>query len=220
MAEQFDLDDPPELEARYNIAPGQSVVTIRTDSAGAPRRIERFRWGLLPPWAEDAGIGLRMINARSESVALKPAFRSAFRRRRCLVPADGFYEWGGAVGSLKQPYLFTRPDRGLFAFAGLFDVWHVGAEDEVRSSTIVTTEANRVLAGIHDRMPVILHPRDYANWLDPANDDIDALQSLLVPSPEAWLERQTVGLRVNSTRNDDPECIAPAPPQPRQGELL
>jgi putative SOS response-associated peptidase YedK len=161
-----------------------------------------------------------MINARAEGVALKPAFRSAFRKRRCLVPADGFYEWRGAGGSPKQPYLFTRPDGGPFAFAGLFEVWHAGGKDELRSSTIVTTEANGVVAGIHDRMPVILDPRDYADWLDPTNEDLDALQALLVPSPDAWLERKTVGTRVNSTRNDDPECMALAPPQPRQGELL
>ncbi len=220
LAEQFDLDDPPELEARYNIAPGQSVLTLCVDPLRAKRRIERARWGLVPDWAKDPTIGHRMINARAESVASKPAFRSAFRKRRCLVPADGFYEWGGARGSPKQPYLFTRPDRGPFAFAGLFDVWHAGAEEELRSSTIITTEANEVLAGVHDRMPVILDPRDYTDWLDPANQDLDALQALLVPSPEAWLGRQTVGLRVNSTRNDDPECMAPAPAQPRQSELL
>ena len=220
LAEHFDLDDSPELKARYNIAPGQSVVMLRTDPAQASLRLESVRWGLLPYWAGDAAIGHRMINARAEGAARKPAFRSAFRKRRCLVPADGFYEWGGTGAPPKQPFLFTRPDRGLFAFAGLFEIWHAGAKDEVRSSTIVTTEANGVLAGVHDRMPVILDPRDYAAWLDPANQDLAALQALLVPCPDAWLERQTVGMRVNSTRNDDPECMAPAPPQPRQGELL
>jgi putative SOS response-associated peptidase YedK len=219
LAEHFDLDEPPELTARYNIAPGQPVLTIRADPDRAAHRTEQVRWGLVPEWAKDVAIGHRMINARAESVAEKPAFRSAFRKRRCLVPADGFYEWGGTGGAPRQPYLFARPGGGPFAFAGLFEVWHAGAEDEVRSSTIITTEANGVLAGIHDRMPVILDPRDYSHWLDSADEALDALQALLVPSPEAWLERQTVGTRVNSPRNDDPECMAPAEPQPRQGEL-
>ena len=153
LAQHFDLDESPDIAARYNIAPGQSVATIRADPAQASLRLESVRWGLVPHWAKDAAIGHRMFNARAETAAEKPAFRSAFRKRHCLVPADGFYEWGGSGDSAKQPYLFTRPDRALFAFAGLFEVWHAGAEDEVRSGTIITTEANRVLAGIHDRMP-------------------------------------------------------------------
>jgi len=220
LADHFDLDDPPEHPARYNIAPGQSVLALRVEPVRASRRIEHVRWGLVPPWAENAAVGHRMFNARSESASGKPAFRSAFRKRRCLIPADGFYEWGGTTGSSKQPHLFTRPDGGLFAFAGLFEVWHAGAADELRTGTILTTEANGVLAGIHDRMPVILDPRDYPLWLDPTNADLDALQALLVPCPEAWLEARTVGTRVNNVRNDDPECVAPAPPQLRQGELL
>lgn len=220
LAQHFDLAASPEIEARYNIAPGQSVAMLRADSARASLRLEHVRWGLVPYWAEDAAIGQRMINARAETVAEKPAFRSAFRKRRCLLPADGFYEWGRGGDSAKQPHLFTRPDRGLFAFAGLFEVWHPGAKDEVRSSTIITTVANGVVAEVHDRMPVIVDPYDYAAWLDPMNGDLAALQALLVPSPDDWLERNTVGTRVNNTRNDDPECMQPAAPQPRQAELL
>jgi putative SOS response-associated peptidase YedK len=220
LAEHFDLEEPPEISARYNVAPGQSVLALRSDPVRGSRRVEDLRWGLVPEWAKDVAIGQRMINARAESAAQKPAFRTAFRKQRCLVPADGFYEWGTTGGGVKQPYLFTRPDRGLFAFAALFDIWHEGANDEVRSGTIITTEANGVLAGIHDRMPAILDPGDYAQWLDPANEDPDELRKLLVPSPDSWLEGHTVGTRVNNTRNDDPECMSPAPPQPRQGRLL
>jgi putative SOS response-associated peptidase YedK len=219
ITEHFDLDEPPELEPRYNIAPGQTVLALRAEAARGTRVAERLRWGLVPPWADSAAVGQRMINARAETLSEKPAFRAAFRDRRCLIPADGFYEWRKASGSPKQPYLFERPDGAPFAFAGLFESWREGEKDAVWSCTIVTTEANEVLAGVHARMPVILDARDYRLWLDPENHDLGELQRLLTPCPEAWLTRKTVGSGVNDARRDAPDCAAEAPPQPRQGEL-
>jgi putative SOS response-associated peptidase YedK len=160
-----------------------------------------------------------MINARAETVAEKPAFRAAFRERRCLIPADGFYEWESRRGSSKQPYLFEQPAGRLFAFAGLYEIWRPGGPDEVRTCTIITTRSNGVLEAVHDRMPVILAHADHAAWIDPANGDSESLQALLAAGPGAALVRTTVGLRVNGVRNDDAECAAPAPPQPRQKEL-
>jgi putative SOS response-associated peptidase YedK len=219
ITEHFDLDEPLALAPRYNIAPGQEVLALRAEAARATRVVERLRWGLVPSWADDVSIGHRMINARSETLSGKPAFRTAFRERRCLIPADGFYEWGGAAGALKQPYLFERPDQAPFAFAGIFDSWRAGAEGAVRSCAIITTGANGVLTGIHARMPVILDPSGYERWLDPEERDVEALRPLLAPCPDAWLTRSTVGLQVNDARRDTPDCADPSAPQPRQGEL-
>jgi putative SOS response-associated peptidase YedK len=219
VAEHFGLAERPELSARYNIAPGQLVAAIRADDRGERRLCEQRTWGLVPDWAKDPSIGHRMINARAETIAEKPAFRNAFRHRRCLVPADGFYEW--ASGSRpKQPYHVAREDGALFGFAGLWEVWRSKEGRAVHSCTIVTTRANATLQRIHDRMPVILGPDDYVPWLDPAQSDPERLLDLLAPCPEEWLVLQTVGLRVNDPRNDDPECVAPAPPRPSQGALL
>jgi putative SOS response-associated peptidase YedK len=219
VAEHFGLDEPPELSARYNIAPGQPVTTIRAAGAGAERVCEDRIWGLVPGWAKDPAVGQRMINARAETIAEKPAFRSAFRRRRCLIPADGFYEWAPGPAS-KQPYHIARRDGGLFAFAGLWEVWRPPEGDPLASCSIVTTRANAALEGVHERMPVLLDPSDYALWLDPALVDAGRLRELLVPCPDAWLVLRTVGLRVNDPRNDDPDCAAEAPPQPSQVRLL
>jgi putative SOS response-associated peptidase YedK len=219
VAEHFGLDEPPELSARYNIAPGQAVAAIRVSDAGQLRACEDRIWGLVPGWAKDRAIGQRMINARAETIAEKPAFRSAFRRRRCLIPADGFYEW--AAGPVpKQPYHIARRDGAVFAFAGLWELWRSPEGDRLASCSIVTTRANAALRGVHERMPVLLDPSDYALWLDPAIADAGRLRQLLVPCPDAWLALRTVGLRVNDTRNDDPECAAAAPPQPSQASLL
>jgi putative SOS response-associated peptidase YedK len=219
VAEHFGLDEPPELSARYNIAPGQDLATIRAAGGGESRQLTTCNWGLVPGWAKAPSIGHRMINARAETVAEKPAFRSAFRRRRCLIPADGFYEWASGPAP-KQPYHIARKDRALFGFAGLWEMWRSQDGRELQSCTIVTTRANATLQGVHARMPVILDPSDYAPWLDPAVADVERLRELLAPCPESWLVLQTVGLRVNDPRNDDPECAAPAPPEPGQAPLL
>jgi len=219
VAEHFGLADPPELSARYNIAPGQAVATIRAVGGGEPPVCEFRTWGLVPAWAKSPAIGQRMINARAETVAAKTAFRSAFRQRRCLIPADGFYEW--ASGSKpKQPYHIAREDGALFGFAGLWELWRSQEGRAVESCTIITAAANATLRPVHDRMPVILDPADYASWLDPGQGDVDRLRELLVPCPEESLVLQTVGLLVNDPRNEDPECVAPAPPQLGQADLL
>jgi putative SOS response-associated peptidase YedK len=219
VAEHFGLAEPPELSARYNIAPGQAVATIRA-AAGEPARVCELRtWGLVPAWAKDPAIGHRMINARAETVAEKPAFRAAFRRRRCLIPADGFYEWAAGPAP-KQPYMVAREAGALFGFAGLWEAWRSEDGREVRSCTIITTRANTTLRCVHERMPVILDPTDYTAWLDPGPGDGERLRELLAPCPEGWLVLQTVGLHVNDPRHDDPDCAAPAPPQPGQASLL
>jgi putative SOS response-associated peptidase YedK len=218
IAEHFELDEIPETTARHNIAPGQAIAAVRANTDDG-RVCEMRSWGLVPGWAKEPSIGNRMINARAETAAEKPSFRSAFARRRCLIPADGFYEW--AAGSTpKQPYLISRRDDGLFAFAGLWEDWEGEDGAVVRSCTILTTAANATLSTIHARMPVILDPADYAVWLSPAERDADARTALLAPCPEPWLRLQTVGLRVNNARRDDPACSLPAPAQPSQRSLL
>jgi putative SOS response-associated peptidase YedK len=218
VAEHFEIDAMPELVSRYNIAPGQSIATVRATESG--ERLCEFRsWGLVPRWAKTPSIGNRMVNARAETVAEKPAFRAAFSRQRCLIPADGFYEWAGR-STPKQPYLITRVDDGLFAFAGLWEEW-VGEEGRaIHSCSIVTTSANRTLEPIHPRMPVILAPADYPAWLDSCARDTAHRNELMAPCPESWLRLQPVGLRVNDTSHDDPECSAPAPAQAIQESFL
>lgn len=219
VAEHFGLAEPPDLSARYNISPGQPVATIRATEGGQQPVCELRTWGLVPAWAKSPTIGPRMINARAETVAEKPAFRSAFRHRRCLIPADGFYEW--ASGSKpKQPLHISRGDGALFGFAGLWELWRSHEGRALESCTIITAPANATLRPVHDRMPVILDPADYAAWLDPGPVDALRLRELLAPCPEEWLVLRTVGLRVNDPNNDDPECVAPAPPQPGQAALL
>jgi putative SOS response-associated peptidase YedK len=167
-----------------------------------------LRWGLIPPWADDPQIGSRMINARSETAPGKPSFRRAFRERRCLIPADGFYEWQRTNGA-KQPYFIHMEGRGPFAFAGLWESWSKGGEGEVRTCTILTTEANALVGEIHDRMPVILAADAYDVWLDPASER-DELTGLLAPYPEDEMEAYPVSRFVNSPQNNDPRCIEPA----------
>jgi len=176
-------------------------------------------WGLVPAWAKDPTIGNRMINARAETIAEKPAFRAAFARRRCLVPADGFYEWASGP-SPKQPYLISRCDDGLFAFAALYEEWEGPDGAAIRSCTIVTTEANATLAPIHARMPVILDRAEYPVWLRAQESDLEQQKALLRPCPDSWLRLQTVASRVNDARRDDPACALPAPPLPSQESLL
>jgi putative SOS response-associated peptidase YedK len=226
LIEHFDLGVRNErqlamFEPRYNIAPTQEIVVIRV-AEDAPQRIAtQMRWGLVPSWAKELGGGPPQINARAESLAEKPMFRSAFRRRRCLIPADGFYEWqadANAKGpkAKKQPFYIHRLDNQPFAFAGLWETWRGpvsgpasdGAQLALESCTIVTTSANRRLSELHDRMPVILSPNDYAEWLDPRNEDTASLQKLLTPCGEEELIAVPVSTHVNRVANDDPRCIA------------
>ncbi|MDJ0946624.1 MAG: SOS response-associated peptidase [Kiloniellales bacterium] len=209
----FLFEESLNLAARYNIAPTQEVPAVRLGPEDGKRHLALLRWGLIPSWAKEASIGSRMINARAESVAEKPAYRTAFRRRRCLIPADGFYEWQARPPGPKQPYHIAPVTGGPFAFAGLWERWEDKAGGQVvESFTIVTTEANRRLAAIHPRMPVILAPAGYAVWLDP-DSGIDALQSLLSPAPEEAFAATPVSTRVNAVRNDDPSLIVPAASQ-------
>lgn len=206
----FDLDETPRLEPRFNIAPTQPVATIDQDAAG--RRVLRLRrWGLVPYWAKEPGIGARLINARAETAAEKPAFRDALKHRRCLVPADGFYEWGDTRSGPRQPYHVARPDRGCFAMAGLFERWRAPGGGWLDTCTVLTVPANARLASIHGRMPAILAPEDTASWLDPRLRDPRLLHALLAPCPDAELEPVPVSRRVNRAEVDDPACIAPLP---------
>jgi len=215
IARFFNLVALPRLKPRYNIAPTQDCAVIRAPGDDA-RELVMMRWGLIPSWAKDMAIGNRMINARGESVGEKPAFRAAFRKRRCLVPADGFYEWK-KDGKAKQPYWIGRPGRVLFAFAGLWERWQGEGAEPIESFTIITTDANDAISGLHDRMPAILDPAQYDAWLDPANEDAGALSDMLDPAPVKMLEFHPVGTRINSPKNDDPSLLEP-PPQTLFGE--
>jgi putative SOS response-associated peptidase YedK len=206
LAEEFGVDASSiELSPNYNVAPTQGVAAVLEE--GGQRRLEVLRWGLIPPWADDPGIGSRMINARSETAPGKPSFRRAFRERRCLIPADGFYEWQRTNGA-KQPYYIHMEDGRPFAFAGLWESWSKG-EGEIRTCTILTTGANALVGEVHDRMPVILAHDAYDVWLDPASER-DELTGLLAPYPEDEMEAYPVSRFVNSPSNNDPRCIEPA----------
>ena len=203
----FDTTDEVDWEPRYNIAPSQSAGIIRQDRAKPERRFLLARWGLIPYWAKDPSIGYKLINARSETVTGKPAFREAFESRRCLIPADGFYEWRRA-GNTKQPFHFGLQDDSLFAFAGLWDCWTDARGQMVESCSILTTTPNSLLADVHDRMPVILNPEHYDLWLDPGFRRVDALKEMLNPFDATLMRRYPVSTRVNFVKNDDPECAA------------
>ena len=216
VAAFFDPGGPgPDLRPRYNIAPGQLVAAVRAE--GAERRIAMLRWGLVPGWAKDPAIGHRLINARAETAHEKPAFRRAFAARRCLIPADGFYEWERAGGRRQPWFIGAREGGGLFAFAGLWERWRVregvrltgalaGARpgDAVETCAILTTAANAALAPIHGRMPVILPPEAFGPWLAGA-------AAALAPCPPEALSAFRVGPLVNSPGNDDPRCVEPLP---------
>jgi putative SOS response-associated peptidase YedK len=204
IAEHFDLADTPELFPRYNIAPTQPVLAVR--AAGAGREGALLRWGLVPSWARDTKQA--PINARAETAADKPTFRHAMRKRRCLIPADGFYEWLALEGR-KQPYCFRQVDGRPFAFAGLWERWE-GPEGPVESCAILTTEANELVRPVHDRMPVILPERHWATWLDAGLQGAGELVPLLRPYPADAMRAYPVGPLVNNPRNDGPECLAPA----------
>ncbi len=206
-----------ELLPRYNIAPGQEVPIVRASPAGACE-LALARWGLVPPWAQDPSLGTRAINARSETAAQKPAFRAALRRRRCLLPADGFYEWA-REGGRKRPYFISLRDGAPFAFAGLWEAWSAPGGSALESCAILTTEANERLRAIHPRMPVILPRQAHGLWLDSTAEDPERLLPLLRPWPAEETAARPVSLRVNDVRNDDPACLAP-PESPRQASLF
>jgi putative SOS response-associated peptidase YedK len=196
---------PPNFPPRYNIAPSQDAPVVRATQDGG-RELALLRWGLVPSWSQGPDAKFSMINARAETVAAKPAYRGAFKSRRCLVPADGFFEWHAEKPG-KQPYFIGLKNGGLFAFAGLWELWEKSTP-AIQSFTIIVTQANAHLSQIHDRMPVILDPADYGAWLDPATDT-DGAQALLRPIAPDKMAFRKVSTRVNSQQNDDPECLAP-----------
>ena len=232
IALAFGLAHAPSVRPRYNVAPMQEVPIVRVSASGA-REFVAVRWGLVPRWAKDPAIGSKMINARGETVATKPSFRTAFRRHRCLIPANGFYEWMPAADGRKQPVLIAMKDGGVFAFAGLYERWLTGDGEPLDSCTILTTDANDLLRAVHDRMPVIVPADQYARWLDPAQD---GPQALVAPYPSDAMTWWPVSSRVNSVRHDDasllerlpdPDALlplhaaeAPQGPKPEQPELF
>jgi putative SOS response-associated peptidase YedK len=206
LADVFDVDPPRELAPRFNIAPTQTIAIVRAGEE-APRECSMVRWGLVPSWAKDAKMGARMINARGETVAEKPSFRSAVKTRRCLIPADGFYEWV-RTDSGKQPHFIRFADARPFAFAGLWERWHKGEGGPLDTCTIITTTPNELISDLHDRMPVILPQSLYDVWLNPAPMTPERLQEVLVPHPAEGMEAYPVSTYVNKPVNEGPNCIA------------
>ena len=210
IGEEFQLAKKPDLIPRFNIAPSQSISAIRISTDSNLRELCTLQWGLIPFWAKDTKIGYRTINARSETVADKPAFRAAFKHRRCLIPADGFYEWKRHKGRKQnQPYFFQLKEARVFAFAGLWEHWKSADGEVVESCTILTTESNELVGQLHDRMPVILDRKHYELWLDTTVNGVDALGHLLNPFPTEAMEYYPVSMLVNKPTNDCPQCIEP-----------
>ena len=206
LVERFEINEyPSSITPSYNIAPRQGVAAVIAENG--KRKLEMLHWGLIPSWAKDPEVGNKMINARAETVAEKPSYRKAFKERRCLILADGFYEWQ-KTDSGKQPFYIRMEDESPFAFAGLWESWQNGRE--IRSCTIITTSPNEVAAQVHNRMPVILHPEDYEMWLDPDFDEREPLTTLLKPFPAEAMEAYPVSRKVNKPANNDPEVIEPA----------
>jgi putative SOS response-associated peptidase YedK len=222
IAAHFGLFEVPPFSPRFNIAPSQPVpvVRLRTEEQSPPQREWVWlRWGLIPGWAKEESIGNRMINARAETVAEKPAYRAPFRRRRCLVVADGFYEWRQADPH-KQPYYIRMRDHRPFAFAGLWDHWVGPQRGAIESCLILTTAANAIVRPLHDRMPVILAPAEYSRWLDPNVQEPAALTPLLDSYPAGEMTAYPVSARVNSPSHDDPSCIEPVAEAAQQQSLF
>jgi putative SOS response-associated peptidase YedK len=206
------ITEPPvPIAPRYNIAPSQPILAISNERAD---RFDHFLWGLIPSWAKDPKIGAQLCNARAETVGEKNSFKNAYRRRRALIPADGFYEWRlNADEKTKQPFYIRGKDARPFAFAGLWEIWADDAGNEVRSATIITTRPNELMTQIHARMPVILHEKDHRRWLDPKEHAAGDFDDLLVPYPAELMEAYPVSTTVNSVRNDGPELIKRVEPQ-------
>jgi putative SOS response-associated peptidase YedK len=202
LAERFDADIAEEFHPRYNIAPSQAIAVVR--ASDSRRVIASMRWGLIPNWAKDASIA--QINARSETLFERPAFKESLERRRCLIPADGFYEWKRS-GREKQPFHFGMKDDSLFAFAGIWDRWQSPDGTIVQSCAILTTTPNELLCDVHNRMPVILGAENYQEWLRAPLSDCGSLRHLLIPFEAAMMKRFPVGSCVNDVQNDTPECI-------------
>ncbi|MFG0283953.1 MAG: SOS response-associated peptidase [Phycisphaerales bacterium JB039] len=224
IAAQLGAALPPDLDwarPRYNIAPTQDILIVRASRDDDHREIRLARWGLVPHWAEDISIGARLINARSESAQTKPAFKNAFARRRCLIPANGFYEWQPTAGGPKRPMRAQRPDGALLTMAGLWETWRDPKDPEIklRSAAILTTDANKTLAPIHHRMPVFLEGAARDRWLDPSADP-DALRGILAAAPDDLLETTEVSRRINRPENDDPTLLDPVETSPDPGLLF
>ena len=213
IRDRFPIGESVEVRRRFNVAPGDDVLTVTTDREGAPRG-ELLRWGLVPSWAKSPDTGLKMINARLETVTEKPAYRRAFERFRCLIVADGFYEWQAVKGGPKQPFHITRDDGGLFAFAGLWSIWHAPDGGTLRTCTIITRPANAAISGLHDRMPVILAPAAERAWLDARTPSAE-LDAMLAGLPAEHTALAPVSLAVNDARYDGPECLAPPAADPQ-----
>ena len=207
IQEHFHLPETIELSSRYNIAPSQAIAVVRYLQGKKNRQLDSLRWGLIPHWAKDMKIGYRMINARSETLAQKPSFRAAFKKRRCLIVADGFYEWKHA-GRIKEPFYIQLENGTVFGFAGLWESWKSPDGNIVESCTVITTSANELIRKIHDRMPVILLPEDYDTWLQDSTPEL-RLQQLLAPYPAEEMEMYRVSSEVSSPKNDTPACIRP-----------
>jgi putative SOS response-associated peptidase YedK len=208
IAELFQLTEIPSLVPRYNIAPTQPVAAVRLSQSSGARELSYFHWGLIPRWAKDTKIGSRMINARSETAAEKPSFRAAFKYRRCLVPADGFYEWQKINGG-KQPVRIQMKSGQPFAIAGLWEHWISSDGSEIESCTLLTTEPNDLLRQVHNRMPVLLDPVDFDQWLDTKSYQGDDVQHLLRPFSADDMAFYPVSTHVNNPRNEDPLCVQP-----------
>lgn len=211
VARLFGIADAPAIEPRWNIAPTQFVAAVRESARTPGRRITLLYWGLVPHWAGEKAIGARMLNARCETLKDKPAFRDAYRRRRCVVPADGYYEWQRA-GALRQPWYIGLASGEAFGIAGLWEFWRDPVSgDPLESCTLVTTLPAASIAHLHDRMPAILPPESYAEWLDPRNEELERLDRLLVPYDAAALSARPVSRRVNDARNEGADLIDPVP---------
>ena len=207
LAETFDVENDVDWIPRYNVAPGQNVAVVRQDATRPVRSFSLMRWGLIPFWAKDANVGYKMINARAETLTEKPAFREPLQSRRCLIPADGFYEWS-KKDKEKSPYCFALGDDSIFAFAGIWARWKNPKGESVETCSIITTSPNSLLADIHGRMPVILERDSYDIWLDPGLKRADDLLGLLKPYRSDTMRRYRVSSRVNHVKNEDPECAA------------
>ena len=249
LLEEFEVERDrvsEPLEPDYNVAPTKGVYAVLTrgprdaddhqdddgraargPAPGLARELRVVRWGLVPFWAKDPSIGSRMINARAETVSVKPSFRRAFARRRCLLPADGYYEWyrpGDDAKAAKQPYYFCRADGGSLALAGLYELWRNREFPDdhpdawLWTSTIITTSAPDEIGRIHDRMPMVIRPELWADWLDPGNSDTAVLLGLMAPAGSGGLLIRPVSTQVNSVRNNGPRLIEPAGPEPAESE--